>query len=85
MISSLFNYIAPCVNGSVRLAYPNDYYYGQVLVCIGGVWGSICRNEYWNHTDASVLCKQLGFSPYGRLPCHFNLFYIILFIIIKVL
>ena len=56
-----------CVNGSVRLTYPNQYYfYGHVQVCIGGVWGSICRNRYWDNNDASVLCKQLGFSPYGR-------------------
>ena len=56
-----------CVNGSVRLTYPNRYYfYGHVQVCIGGVWGSICRNRYWDNNDASVLCKQLGFSPYGR-------------------
>ena len=42
-------------------------YSGLVQVCIGGVWGSICRNRYWDNNDASVLCKQLGFSPYGRL------------------
>jgi deleted-in-malignant-brain-tumors protein 1 len=55
----------PCVTGSVRLR--GGLYHGQVQVCIGGVWGSICRNDYWDNNDASVICRQLGFSPYGAI------------------
>ena len=55
-----------CSTGAVRIREGGDYS-GHVQVCIGGVWGSICSNDYWNNEDASVLCRQLGFSPYGRL------------------
>ena len=30
-----------------------------------GLWGSVCRDGFWDNNDASVVCKQLGFSPYG--------------------
>ena len=38
---------------------------GRVEVCIGGQYGAVC-NTGWGNTDASVVCKQLGFSSYGE-------------------
>ena len=37
---------------------------GRVEVCLGGAWGTI-RDSYWGTPDATVACRQLGYSVKG--------------------
>ena len=63
-IGLLFLPIAPCANGQLRLAGGNIANEGRVEICIDNLWGTVCDNS-WGSTDASVVCRQLGYSGEG--------------------
>ena len=44
--------------------------YGNVRVCINGIWSKVCGHVNSVVDDnllASVICSELGYSPYGKL------------------
>ena len=48
--------------GSLRLVGGEDDYDGRVEICEDGVWKSICQGTEWSQEDATVTCRDLGFS-----------------------
>lgn len=58
--------LAPCTEWKIRLRGEDSHNsFGRVELCLNGTWGTICDND-WNDADASIVCKQLGYSPYGK-------------------
>ncbi len=86
--SSFSSRTVSCIDGSVRLRNPDalsestlpaynlikeQVSRGVVELCVNGDFGSICDSG-WDDQDASVVCKQLGFSPHGAIDLNGHLF-----------
>ena len=66
--------IAPCTTGQLRLVGGNIPNEGRVEICIGNEWGTVC-DDGWSSTDATVVCRQLGYSTQGQtlLPTYWSM------------
>lgn len=50
-----------CSDGDVRLLDGVIEQEGRPEVCVDGVWGSIC-DDNWSIDDAHVMCLSLGYT-----------------------
>ena len=57
----IFLLALPCTESDVRLLN------NQLQICHNEVWGYVCGDFDWTNDDASVVCRELGFSPEGRI------------------
>lgn len=70
-VPNLFS--APCNSGDVRLYGTSVERAGVVHVCVNGTWGKVCGGDN-SPQFASVICSQLGYSPFGKTFIDITLF-----------
>ena len=63
-------YTAPCATGQLRLAGGNIPNEGRVEICMNNQWGTVC-DDSWGSADATVVCRQLGYSTEGHILLKF--------------
>lgn len=55
---------AVCMDGEIRLVGGRNENEGRLEVCINGVWGYVCDNN-WSELDGQVVCNELGINTTG--------------------
>ena len=54
-----------CPSGGIRLIGGSLPTEGRVEVCLNSAWGTVCDDNYTD-VDASVACRQLGYSRFSK-------------------
>ena len=65
LMKQFYTLIIACTDGGIRLAGGNQPNEGRVEVCLNSRWGTVC-DDAWETVDASVACRQLGFSGQSK-------------------
>ena len=66
LVTDFSHFSVTCVNGDIRLQNGTQPFNGRLEICLNGTWGTICNNQFGG-VDASVACRQLGFSRFSKL------------------
>lgn len=74
LILEPINATTACMDGDIRLI--GELNQGRIEVCYSNQWGSVC-DDNWDDRDARVVCRQLGFPPFGL--SQVSLLYYLLF------
>ena len=55
------HFTVSCTSGTIRLIGGSRASEGRVEICLNNTWGTVC-DDGWTDVDASVVCRQLGYS-----------------------
>ena len=62
-----------CTENTTRLVGSDSPLEGRVEICVNGDWGTIV-SDTWDYRDASVVCKELGYSSSGDCRIRYDYF-----------
>ena len=60
-------YSALCIDGEIQFSHGISNRHGNIRMCVNSTWGQLCGygNLLVDSHLASVVCSELGYSPYG--------------------
>ena len=61
-------------DGNIRLG-SNSGNDTRLELCLDNLWGSLCVGDSWDDEDATVACRELGYTTgreYLNIDCDFN-------------